>query len=205
MVTVIKSEHRPSYREALNAMHRHRKQVFVDFLKWDVPVVDGQYEIDQFDTEAAIYLMAIDPRTQSHLGSVRLLPSTGPHLLRDLFPHLCAESVPVAADIWEITRLCTAPKAAEPKRVLEQLATAVMEFGLLYGVKQFTCVAHLAWLNQILAAGWECEPLGLPQIIDGEHVGAVVIKVSTQSLQILRERLKFTQPLLRIPEVSRAA
>ena len=43
-------------------MHRDRKKIFVDALKWDVPVVDGQYEIDQFDTDDAIYLLASMPQ-----------------------------------------------------------------------------------------------------------------------------------------------
>ncbi len=31
------------------SMFEERKRVFVDLLRWDVPVVAGRYEIDQFD------------------------------------------------------------------------------------------------------------------------------------------------------------
>jgi N-acyl-L-homoserine lactone synthetase len=205
MVTVVSHENRPAYDAELSAMHRHRKQIFVDTLKWDVPVINGQFEIDQFDTDAAVYLMALDPATGAHLGSVRLLPSTGRHLLGDLFPHLCDGDVPVGEDIWEITRLCTAPGVIDPRTVRRHLAIALMEFGLLYGVRQYTSVAHMAWLSQVLAAGWDCVPLGLPQTVGGDPVGAVAINVTPAALQLFRQNLGLRQPLLRLPAQARAA
>ena len=63
-------------------MHRDRKTVFVDRLGWQVPVVNGDLEIDQFDGDDAIYLIAVD-EAGGHAGSLRLLPTAGPHLLAD--------------------------------------------------------------------------------------------------------------------------
>ena len=37
----------------LRAMFEDRKSIFVDLLKWDVPVLDGHFELDQFDTPAS--------------------------------------------------------------------------------------------------------------------------------------------------------
>ena len=45
MVDVVTVNNRRNFREPLEAMHRDRKKIFVDGLKWDIPVVDGQYEI----------------------------------------------------------------------------------------------------------------------------------------------------------------
>src|SRR3546814_5073717 len=61
-------------------MFAARKSVFVDLLKWDVPVLEGRYEIDQFDDEYARYLILAD-RGDGHLGSARLLPTMRPHIL----------------------------------------------------------------------------------------------------------------------------
>ena len=94
MVDVVTANNRHRFAGVLDQMHRDRKAVFVDRLKWDVPVVDGVFEKDQFDTSDAIYLVATDPKHQQHLGSVRLLPSNGPHLLGEVFPHLCEKAVP---------------------------------------------------------------------------------------------------------------
>lgn len=40
---------------ALRAMFQARKRVFIDLLGWHVPVLVGQYEVDQFDTPDAAY------------------------------------------------------------------------------------------------------------------------------------------------------
>ena len=110
MVDVVTANNRHKYREMVDAMHADRKRIFVDSLKWEIPVVEDKYEIDQFDNEDAVYLLALDPKKQLHMGSVRLLPSSKPHLLGDVFPMLCDKGVPRGDDIWEITRLCTAPQ-----------------------------------------------------------------------------------------------
>ena len=206
MVNLITSHNRSKFRAPLEAMHRDRKKIFVDALKWDVPVVDGQYEIDQFDTDDAIYLVALAPQTQRHLGSVRLLPTTGPHLLSEVFSSLCDKGVPVGDDIYEITRLCTAPaRDIEPKQIRRRLATAMCEFGLLYGINQYTCVTHIQYLTHLLAVGWECEPLGEPKQIGPDVVGALSIKITPATLQLFREKLGSRTPVLELDAFAVAA
>lgn len=52
-------------------MFADRKRLFVDLFGWDVPVVDEQYEIDQFDDADTIYLVASDDDGE-HAASIRL-------------------------------------------------------------------------------------------------------------------------------------
>jgi N-acyl-L-homoserine lactone synthetase len=206
MVNLITAHNRAKFRAPLEAMHRDRKKIFVDALKWDVPVVDGQYEIDQFDTDEAIYLVALAPESQRHLGSVRLLPSTGPHLLSEVFPHLCDKGVPVGDDIYEITRLCTAPaRDIEPKLIRRRLATAMCEFGLLYGINKYTCVTHVQYLTHLLSVGWECEPLGEPKQVGPDVVGALSISITPATLQLFREKLGTRTPVLQLDAFAAAA
>src|SRR3546814_3001981 len=77
---------------ALRAMFTARKQVFIDLLKWDLPALDGRFEIDQFDTPDARYLILLDPDDLRHRASARLLPTSAPHLLGEYYAHLCTES-----------------------------------------------------------------------------------------------------------------
>jgi acyl-homoserine lactone synthase len=206
MVDVITSNNRHKFASVLDQMHRDRKAVFVDRLKWDVPVIDGQFEVDQFDTDAAIYLVATDARHQRHLGSVRLLPSTGPHLLGEVFPHLCDKAVPTGGDVWEITRMCTHPsKDVDGLAVRRQLVVALCEFGLLYGIRTYTVVTHVQMLSALLSVGWECEPLGEPQLVAGDMVGAMAIKISPATLQLLRERSMSRVPVLQLSDIAEAA
>ena len=206
MVNVVTAYNRANFRAPLESMHRDRKKIFVDQLKWDIPVVDGQFEIDQFDTSDAIYLLDLDAERRRHLGSVRLLPSTGPHLLGSVFPYLCDKGVPVGDDIWEITRLCTAPsKDVEPRPVRRRIATALCEFGLLYGINKYTCVAHVQWLSSLLAVGWECEPLGEPRQVGNEVIGAMSIGITPATLQMFRGRMCTRTPVLQLDAIAEAA
>jgi acyl-homoserine lactone synthase len=45
----------PAADRAIRAMFEDRKSVFVDLLKWDLPVLDGRFELDAFDNEHATY------------------------------------------------------------------------------------------------------------------------------------------------------
>ncbi len=205
MIKVVGAENRQGFTPELESMHRHRKQVFVDFLKWDVPVIDGKFEIDQFDNEDAVYLMVTDPETRAHMGSVRLIPTTRPHLMSELFPFLCEGGPPQSEDVWEITRLCTAPKVADPSVVRRHLCTALMEFGLHYGIRRYVSVTHMAFLPQVLSVGWQCEPLGLPQTVNGEEIGALAIEVSVEALSTFRKSLGLKAPLIGLAAAAKAA
>lgn len=197
MVHVVTTQDKARFAGALDQMHRDRKRVFVDRLGWDLPVEAGEREVDQFDTDQAVYLLALD-RAGQHQGSIRLLPTTSPHLLSTVFPHLCERGVPQDEETWEITRLCTSPAAADALTTRRQLMVAVIEFALLYGVRRYSCMSHMQYLSQVLAVGWDCEPLGLPQPdASGQMVGAIIIKITPETLSLVRSRAGLRAPILR--------
>lgn len=185
MIAIGRLDHGPE-EPLLKAMFEARKQVFVDLLKWDVPVVDGRYEIDQFDNEHAVYLIVADPSGQ-HLGSARLLPTTRPHILDSLFPGLCAGEPPRAADCFEITRFCLGrnQNAKERLETRNRLVSALAQYALEHGISTYTGVAELAWLQQILAFGWRCRPLGLPRLVGGRTLGALRIDIDPETPALL--------------------
>lgn len=201
MIDVIDQRNRESAGAMLRAMHADRKTVFVDRLKWDVPVVDGRYEIDAFDDEHAVYLIATGADPSEHLGSVRLLPTSRPHLLGDIFPTLVDGEVPRGPDIFEVTRLCTSPLLADweaHNAIRERLATAVIEYALTVGITRYTMMTHMAYLSQLLATGWDVEPLGLPKQIGGEWLGALQVNVNPETLQRFRSKFGIGGPVLRL-------
>lgn len=163
-------------------MHRDRKRIFVDLLGWQVPVLAGEYEVDQFDRPGAIYLVSAEADGE-HRGSIRLLPTDRPHILGSLFPELCDGDVPAGANVYEITRGCLSPRlrAAERLRVRNQLTTAAVAFALANGVDSFTCVADGGWYSQILSLGWQCEPLGLPKLVGTSMTGALRIGIDADT------------------------
>src|SRR5579885_1097919 len=69
-MTVIEDARYIAEDAILREMFEERKRVFVDLLKWDVPVLVDRYEIDQFDTEDAAYLVITGERGR-HRASAR--------------------------------------------------------------------------------------------------------------------------------------
>lgn len=183
MVQLINRYNRRQHGSLLAAMHADRKRVFVDLLKWNVPH-DGKHERDEFDDEEAVYLVVVDPTTGQHLASARLLRTERRHILGDIFPELCARPVPRGADVRELTRFCLAPKIGRAARLEARnlLVRAFVEYALLTGIRTYTGVAEMAWLTQILAAGWDVRPLGLPQSLAGSMLGALEIRISAATL-----------------------
>ena len=170
----------------LRQMFEARKQVFVDLLKWDVPVVDGRFELDEFDDEHASYIVVADGEG-NHAGSARLLPTTRQHILGGLFPELCAGPVPAGSDVFEITRFCLGRTEGAPTRrkTRNRLVSALVSFALEHGIRTYTGVAEMAWLQQILAFGWDCRPLGAPLSFRGRPIGALAIGIASDTPALL--------------------
>ena len=199
MVAVVTAANRPDHAATVAQMHRDRKAVFVDTLKWNIPVVDDEFEMDEYDTEDAIYLIATDPASGVHLGSVRLVCTDSHHLLGDKFGFLCAGEVPTGADVWEITRLCTMPGLAPAAAlgIRMQLVMSLIEYALANGIARYTMMTHTAYLSTLLAVGWDIEPLGMPADVAGEPVGALEISVTPETLPRLQKMYGFTRPVLK--------
>ncbi len=87
MLKIIEGSSGFMFPAEMDAMFRNRAQIFSERLGWKVSVKDG-YERDTFDDENPLYLVSVDPLTDQYRGSVRLLPTTGPNMLRDVFPFL---------------------------------------------------------------------------------------------------------------------
>jgi N-acyl-L-homoserine lactone synthetase len=176
----------PCGDRTLRAMFEDRRSVFVDLLKWDVPVLDGRFEIDQFDDEHATYLIIADEEGD-HLGSARLLATVRPHILGDLFAKLCEAPPPAGPNVAEITRFCLSRRrnAQSRRRTRNQLVTALAWHALETGISTYTGVAEVTWLQQVLAFGWDCRPLGAPVRLECGTIGALAIEIRAETPDLL--------------------
>jgi acyl-homoserine lactone synthase len=190
----------------LRAMFAARKSVFVDLLGWDVPVIDGAYEVDQFDDAHATYLVLAD-RGGRHLGSARLLPTTRPHILDSLYAGLCEGEPPRGPYTVEITRFCLDRRlcARERRAVRDTLVTALVAHALSTGISTYTAIAEIGWFQQILAFGWRCRPLGMPREVEGALLAALRIEIDAATpAQIIQAGI-VAQPALLAAELPIAA
>lgn len=199
MLFIVTAENRSLFADELAEMHRQRKRVFVDGLGWKVPVVDDR-EIDPYDRDDTIYLIAKSEPQGPVMASVRLLPTLGPHLMSDLFRSACGGEPPRGPTIWEVSRFCTAPGIASRRRrvgLLWEVICGITETALLFGIERVTFQSNGALLPLVLDCGWRAEPLG-PSLPDGDdQITAVAASITPDGLQNVRQRFGVPRPVTR--------
>ena len=180
---------------AMRAMFRARKEVFIDLLGWDLPVLAGEYELDQFDGPGAEYVILTD-RDGAHRASARLLPTDTDHLLSACFPMLCAAPPPSGPAVREITRFCLSRhhRGAARRLARNQLVTALAEYGLAHDLTGFTGVAAPAWSEQIMTFGWRCKPLGPVVSVAGQALVAIHIEIDGDTIAGLKRTGVYEPP-----------
>jgi acyl-homoserine lactone synthase len=178
----LTQDHPHPHNGVLQEMFEARKSVFVDLLKWNVPVLAGRFEVDQFDDPHATYLVVTDSRHR-HLASTRLLPTTRPHLLDSFYRQLCHEEPPCQRDILEITRFCLDRRlyALERRQARDSLVHALVDHALANAITGYSAIAELGWFQQILAFGWRCRPLGTPRSLEGRTLVAMRIDIDADT------------------------
>jgi hypothetical protein len=130
MLKLIEGSYASFFPKEIDAMFRNRAETFSDRLGWKVVVRDG-YERDVFDDANPLYLVSVDPDTEEYWGSLRLLPTTGPNMLRDVFPHLLDGEYIESATIWgKFAHLHRRrPQAARTKQERRELCLKRANFG----------------------------------------------------------------------------
>lgn len=187
MIRLLRNQNIRDANPLIESMFEDRKRIFFDLLNWDIPVVDGRFEIDEFDNEHAIYLVATDA-DGAHAGSLRLLPTIRPHLLGSHFSDLCPLGVPTGPDIFEITRLCLPQRlgAAMRLEIRNKLISAMIDHAVTATMTRLTGVVEAAFRKQIIAMGWRAEPLGPACRHLGGNLGAFAIDVEPCTSDRLR-------------------
>lgn len=170
-------------------MFRDRGHQFKDRLNWEVTVDDDGYERDGYDDLNPLYILWERP-DGTHGGSLRLLPSTGPTMVNDHFSNL-TDGVKIETPlIWECTRFCLAPGAAN--NVSSALMLGVLEMGLkaylthivgVFDARMIRVYARVGWGPTVLgttgngrdaiSAGlWPCEETYRPRLLAKAGISA---------------------------------
>lgn len=140
MILIIDALNEARYRRTLDEVFRLRARVFRDRLDWDVKVVDGK-EIDEFDALSPAHVVSLDDDGRV-VGCMRLLQTTGPHMLADVFSELLDGEPPLrSATIWEATRFCVDTERLTRGRgrnsiayVTSEVMVGAFEYGMQAGV-----------------------------------------------------------------------
>jgi acyl-homoserine lactone synthase len=166
-------------------MYQRRYDVFVKRRGWSALAREDGIEKDQFDTENAIYLLNI--REDGFVdGGLRLLPTTGPHLLSELFPHFVAGDVPRGLGIYEMTRCFTIRDSAQKNRmryVAGELLCAMFEYCLDNGGEWITTMLDTFYVHRMRDNHWNEVLLGPPTKYDEGTAVAAKFAVTEGNLK----------------------
>jgi acyl homoserine lactone synthase len=191
--------------DLLTEMHRLRFRVFKERLDWNV-AVSGGMEIDNFDILSPTYLLLID-RRRTLIGSVRLLPTTGPTMLGDVFPQLLADQpMPRSPVIWESSRFCIDIERAQSTLRSEQrsgvnVATVAMlagmtEWGLARGVRQVVTVTDTLVERLVNKAHCPTRRFAPPMQVGKTRAVATATDLRPELLADIRAAGGFTHPMI---------
>ncbi len=192
MIEPINPDRYGAFIDELAEMHRLRYRIFKERLGWDVQV-SGDMEVDEFDACGPVYLLQKDDGGRIQ-GCVRLLPTTGPTMLRDTFPALLdGQAAPASNTIWESSRfgvdLCTRDtrSARSIARPTYELFAGMIEFGLMQQLTDIVTVTDARMERILCRAGWPLRRLGSPRPIGKTIAVAGYLEVSRERLSCVRE------------------
>jgi acyl-homoserine lactone synthase len=199
MIYLVDRTNREAFSSQVEEMHRLRYETYVKRRGWKALERGDGLEVDQFDTDDAVYLMGVDGDGAVN-SALRLLPTTGPHLLRDVFPHTVTWGrVPVSERMYEFTRYFIVRERKHPfgrSHAAGRLLCAMFEFGLSKNLSHISFLCDTFFLPTILELGWKTRPLGLPTPYDEGTCVALTFEVSEAGLASTRAARNVTGPVL---------
>ena len=167
MIHIVRERNRRLYARQVWEMFNERRKAFVERNGWDDLMVFDGAEVDEYDDEHAVYLMALNADERLE-GAVRVRPTANGSMLVDKYPQLIADDQPALTgpDVWESTRVFTTDLFRKSRRPGVRgsygLALAGMEVVLEAGGNRMVGIADVRALEHIPDLGSEFGFTGLP-------------------------------------------
>lgn len=141
MIIVIDGINKDRFTNILDDMYKLRARVFQDRMGWDVRVLHGR-ETDEFDELNPAYIVSLDDDYQV-IGCARLLQTTGPHMLSDVFYDILDGEPPLrSATIWESTRFCVDRERLSKGTLRNSVSYTTAE--LMVGIMEYARAAGIS-------------------------------------------------------------
>jgi acyl homoserine lactone synthase len=180
------------YAQLLDQMYRLRAKEFRDRRHWQVEVFRDGREIDRFDALNPLYVLNVSPGGKV-LGSLRLLQTTGPHMLSDVFPEtMGGQDVIRDPLVLESTRFCVdtefggGTSASGIHIATGELVLGLFEMAQQRGLTNIISVYDLLIERVLKKVGCLFDRLGPPVEYDGLKTVAGVFEVSDAAVASIR-------------------
>jgi N-acyl-L-homoserine lactone synthetase len=194
MIIVVDGLNRDEHTDLLREMFKLRARVFDGRLGWDVVVRNGE-ERDIYDTLDPAYLISVDVNG-AVVGCLRVLQTTGPHMLADVFAPLLDGQPPLrSARLWEATRFCVDTDRLRDRSgansistVTSELMIGACEYAMAAGVDDAVAVIDPI-MHRILkrSGNGPSDYLGVPRQMGKVVAMAVLMDCSAERVARIRE------------------
>jgi len=180
---VIRGRDAARHADLMEQVWRLRYQTFVVDFGWTLPMARDGREIDQFDGDDTVHFALCEG--DRLLVYSRVLPTTGPHLLADVYPHMAVE-VPRRETTLEWSRLCV-PRNTRGRRPsgFHSMLRHVIAHALDEGADELSLQGHPDWILSFERIGIPTRPIGLGAVCDGSLVVPFVAAISEGSVRAL--------------------
>ncbi len=206
MITIVDSLNAHKYSNLLDEMYQLRARVFNGRLGWDVEVIDGM-ERDAFDDLDPAYVISVDDENRV-VGCMRLLQTTGPHMLSDVFSCLLDDEPPIrSARVWEATRFCVdmnLPGRGTARNSISYITSEVMigafEYGMAAGISDAIAVIDPV-MNRVLKRSGNApyDYLGSPHPMGKVTALAALMDCSQERVERIREFSGIRHDVFNVP------
>jgi len=205
MIHVVTTENVGAYADQIMQMHRLRYRVFAKRMNWEVQT-NGDMEFDVYDAMSPVYLLSLSDDGDVR-GCLRLLPTTGPYMLKDVFPVLLGKSEPPCDPlILESSRFAVDhemevdDRAAGIARATSELFLGIVEYGLPRGMTHIVTVVDRSMevLIRRGKVGWT--RLAEPAMVGNSMAVAGLGEISEEALIRMRRQAKVEESVLHQPE-----
>lgn len=175
--------------DARDDLFSYRHKVFVEELGWELNTSSG-LETDQFDHAETLYVIAKNKDSEI-IGCARLLPTSAPYLLGEVFPELLnGQCPPSDPRIWELSRFSAfdlnnrdLPKSGQfSSEVTVDLLKEALRFAQQCGATQVISVSPIGVERLLRRAGFKAHRAGPPKIINGYPLIACIIPLCENDL-----------------------
>lgn len=202
MFTILQAHEYHLYLNLMDQIFILRKKVFADQLNWDVTVSDGK-EHDYYDDLNPAYLVWCDDSFERLYGVIRLMPTTGPTLLYDVFRNTFPDITNLEAPgIWEGTRMCVDEALLnqdmpmlDPARGFSLMLLALCEVAIEHGIHWMVSNYEPQMKRIYKRAGVDVQELGRADDYGKYPVCCGQFEVSQSVLQTMRDKLNIQDPL----------
>ena len=184
------------FEKYADSMFELRHMVFKEKLNWEVDSTENK-EIDDYDNAEDVNYVLVTDQKEKVLGCMRLLPTTGPYMLKNTFPQLAKKvALPQKKEVWEISRFAVDHTQGEKHKLTSfgqttvMLAKGMCDFAKENNIHSYVGVTTTYVERLIRNLGLSCHRIGDVEYIDKLPVIAIEIIMDEKGFESVERRLK---------------